>query len=113
MSAPVITKVEDMPAVTSLRRKDLLGIADLSAQEISLVLDTDDFLSRGTFRIELGVGGPGNANCTDGVDGAQGYIRVNASAPVMEVQEHESNASTDYAQLLPFMPMVKLTARVV
>src|SRR4030095_16898977 len=40
MSAPVITQAEDMPAVTSLRRKDLLGIADLSAQEISLVLDT-------------------------------------------------------------------------
>ena len=28
------------PAVTSLRRKDLLGIADLSPEEIALVLDT-------------------------------------------------------------------------
>jgi len=40
MSAPVITRVDDMPAVTSLRRKDLLGIADLAADEISLVLET-------------------------------------------------------------------------
>jgi aspartate carbamoyltransferase catalytic subunit len=40
MSAPVITRVDDVPAVTSLRRKDLLGIADLGADEISLVLDT-------------------------------------------------------------------------
>src|SRR5918995_1861690 len=40
MSAPVITRVDDTPAVTSLRRKDLLGIADLAADEISLVLDT-------------------------------------------------------------------------
>src|SRR5688572_7382579 len=40
MSAPVITRVDDTPAVTSLRRKDLLGIADLGADEISLVLDT-------------------------------------------------------------------------
>ena len=31
---------EDMPAVTSLRRKDLLGIAELTPEEISLVLDT-------------------------------------------------------------------------
>jgi aspartate carbamoyltransferase catalytic subunit len=30
----------DSPAVTTLRRKDLLGIADLSAPEITLVLDT-------------------------------------------------------------------------
>ncbi|MGH9237181.1 MAG: aspartate carbamoyltransferase catalytic subunit [Vicinamibacterales bacterium] len=30
----------DPPAVTTLRRKDLLGIADLSAPEITLVLDT-------------------------------------------------------------------------
>ena len=40
MSAPVITRIDDTPAVTSLRRKDLLGIADLAADEISLVLDT-------------------------------------------------------------------------
>ena len=40
MSAPVITRVDDTPAVTSLRRKDLLGIADLAADEISLVLET-------------------------------------------------------------------------
>ena len=40
MSAPVITPVESTPAVTSLRRKDLLGIADLKPDEISLVLDT-------------------------------------------------------------------------
>ena len=32
--------VDDVAAVTSLRRKDLLGIADLSPAEISLVLDT-------------------------------------------------------------------------
>ena len=40
MSAPVITRIDDTPAVTSLRRKDLLGIADLAADEISLVLET-------------------------------------------------------------------------
>ena len=40
MSAPVITKVDDTPALTSLRRKDLLGIADLGVDEITLVLDT-------------------------------------------------------------------------
>src|SRR5687767_15447179 len=40
MSAPVITRVDPTPAVTSLRRKDLLGIADLAADEITLVLDT-------------------------------------------------------------------------
>jgi len=32
--------LDDMPAVTSLRGKDLLGIAELSPAEISLVLDT-------------------------------------------------------------------------
>ena len=32
--------LDQMPAVTSLRRKDLLGIADLSPDEIALVLDT-------------------------------------------------------------------------
>ncbi|MBI2828693.1 MAG: aspartate carbamoyltransferase catalytic subunit [Acidobacteria bacterium] len=40
MSAPVITHVDETPAVTSLRRKDLLGIADLAPDEISLILDT-------------------------------------------------------------------------
>jgi aspartate carbamoyltransferase catalytic subunit len=40
MSAPVITRVDETPAVTSLRRKDLLGIADMAAAEITLVLDT-------------------------------------------------------------------------
>ena len=39
MSAQV-THVDEKPAVTALRRKDLLGIADLSPEEISLVLDT-------------------------------------------------------------------------
>jgi aspartate carbamoyltransferase catalytic subunit len=32
--------IERKPAVTALRRKDLLGIADLTADEIALVLDT-------------------------------------------------------------------------
>ena len=32
--------VDTVPAVTGLRRKDLLGIADLSPEEISLILDT-------------------------------------------------------------------------
>ena len=32
--------VDTAPAVTALRRKDLLGIADLSPEEISLILDT-------------------------------------------------------------------------
>ena len=40
MSAPVTTRVEEAPAVTALRRKDLLGIADLTPEEISLILDT-------------------------------------------------------------------------
>ena len=40
MSAPVTTRVDEPVAITSLRRKDLLGIADLSPQEISLILDT-------------------------------------------------------------------------
>src|SRR5687767_6604769 len=40
MSAPVITRVDETPAVTSLRRKDLLGISDMTAEEIALVLDT-------------------------------------------------------------------------
>src|SRR5690242_19999818 len=40
MSAPVITSVDETPAVTSLRRKDLLGISDMTPDEIALVLDT-------------------------------------------------------------------------
>jgi aspartate carbamoyltransferase catalytic subunit len=39
MSA-VNERVDAPPAITSLRRKDLLGIADLGADEIALVLDT-------------------------------------------------------------------------
>ena len=37
---PQVTHVDEKPAVTALRHKHLLGIADLSADEISLVLDT-------------------------------------------------------------------------
>ena len=40
MSTPVQQQVETPAAVTSLRHKDLLGIADLSPEEISLILDT-------------------------------------------------------------------------
>src|SRR5262245_37318091 len=40
MSAPVTTRVEEAPPLTALRRKDLLGIADLTPKEISLILDT-------------------------------------------------------------------------
>ena len=40
MSAPVFMHVDETPAVTSLRRKDLLGIADLAPDEIALILDT-------------------------------------------------------------------------
>jgi aspartate carbamoyltransferase catalytic subunit len=40
MSAPVSTEVEATPAATSLRSKNLLGIADLHPGEISLILDT-------------------------------------------------------------------------
>ncbi|MBI4264942.1 MAG: aspartate carbamoyltransferase catalytic subunit [Acidobacteria bacterium] len=40
MSAPVTTRIDDTPAVTSLRRKDLLGIAELTPEEIALILDT-------------------------------------------------------------------------
>ncbi|HEX5109477.1 MAG TPA: aspartate carbamoyltransferase catalytic subunit [Vicinamibacterales bacterium] len=36
----VARDVDTLPAITSLRRKDLLGIADLSPDEIALVLDT-------------------------------------------------------------------------
>jgi len=34
------TDVEQKPAVTALRHKDLLGIVDLTAEEIALILDT-------------------------------------------------------------------------
>ena len=40
MSAPVTAHVDETRAVTSLRRKDLLGIADLSPAEIELILHT-------------------------------------------------------------------------
>jgi aspartate carbamoyltransferase catalytic subunit len=40
MSGPVIARVEETQAVTSLRSKNLLGIADLAPEEISLILDT-------------------------------------------------------------------------
>jgi aspartate carbamoyltransferase catalytic subunit len=40
MSAPATREIEHPPAITSLRSKDLLGIADLQPEEISLVLDT-------------------------------------------------------------------------
>ena len=40
MSIPGIAHVDETPAVTSLRSKDLLGIADLAPDEISLILDT-------------------------------------------------------------------------
>ena len=40
MSAPVITHADEIPAVTSLRSKNLLGIADLAPDEIALILDT-------------------------------------------------------------------------
>ena len=39
-SVTTAARKPDPPAVTALRRKDLLGIADLSAPEITLVLDT-------------------------------------------------------------------------
>jgi len=35
-----VQELDTRPAVTSLRRKDLLGIADLSPEEIALILDT-------------------------------------------------------------------------
>ena len=40
MSGPVIAHVDGTPAVTSLRSKDLLGIAELRPEEILLILDT-------------------------------------------------------------------------
>ena len=39
-SVTTAARAPDPPAVTTLRRKDLLGIADLSAPEITLILDT-------------------------------------------------------------------------
>jgi aspartate carbamoyltransferase catalytic subunit len=40
MTPPVTAHVDEKPVVTALKRKDLLGIADLTSEEISLVLDT-------------------------------------------------------------------------
>jgi aspartate carbamoyltransferase catalytic subunit len=40
VSAPVRPDVDAVPTVTALRHKDLLGIADLAPDEISLILDT-------------------------------------------------------------------------
>jgi aspartate carbamoyltransferase catalytic subunit len=40
MNGPVIARVDEIPAVMTLRSKDLLGIADLMPDEISLILDT-------------------------------------------------------------------------
>ena len=39
-TGPEPLPVDQPPAMTALRRKDLLGIADLSPAEISLILDT-------------------------------------------------------------------------
>jgi aspartate carbamoyltransferase catalytic subunit len=35
-------QIDEKPALTALRRKDLLGIADLTPEEIALILDTTD-----------------------------------------------------------------------
>jgi aspartate carbamoyltransferase catalytic subunit len=40
MSGPAIEPAADRPAATSLRSSNLLGIADLSPEEIALILDT-------------------------------------------------------------------------
>jgi aspartate carbamoyltransferase catalytic subunit len=40
MTPPVTTRVDEQAAVTALKRKDLLGISDLTPEEIALVLDT-------------------------------------------------------------------------
>ncbi len=40
MNAPRTETVEQAPAITALRHRDLLGIADLSPEEIVLILDT-------------------------------------------------------------------------
>ena len=40
--SPTAHDIDQQPAVTSLRSKDLLGIADLTPDEINLILDTAD-----------------------------------------------------------------------
>ena len=40
--SPTVHDIEQRPAVTSLRSKDLLGINDLTPDEINLILDTAD-----------------------------------------------------------------------
>ena len=40
MSVPVLAQPGETSSVTTLRSKDLLGIADLTPEEISLILDT-------------------------------------------------------------------------
>ena len=40
MSVPVLAQLGETPSLTALRSKDLLGIADLTPEEISLILDT-------------------------------------------------------------------------
>ena len=40
--SPTVHDVDQQPAVTSLRSKDLLGISDLTPDEITLILDTAD-----------------------------------------------------------------------
>jgi len=40
MSGPVVAQLGETSAVTALRGKDLLGIADLTTDEIALILDT-------------------------------------------------------------------------
>ena len=40
--SPTVHDIEQRPAVTSLRSKDLLGISDLTPDEINLILDTAD-----------------------------------------------------------------------
>jgi aspartate carbamoyltransferase catalytic subunit len=40
MTGPVVAQLGEPPAVTALRSKDLLGIADLTTDEIALILDT-------------------------------------------------------------------------
>ena len=42
--------MSDAPALTALRRKDLLGIADLSAAEITLILDTAEAMKEVPWR---------------------------------------------------------------
>lgn len=40
MSGPIVAQLGGAPGITVLRNKDLLGIADLTTDEISLILDT-------------------------------------------------------------------------